>query len=102
MQIFDINFVPHMRAIDGIVVIYGNSSSPRVITLNRFMEEKQAEKTVLMHVGVRVRPIKFSGTKADLTSAIKLNFSDVLSDDAPFFIQVSRAVPYPFECRSLR
>ena len=67
--------------------------------INRFNTEirihhvnnlKMEEKTVLAHLGARVRPMKFSGTKTDLISAIKFNFSDVLSDDALFFIQVSR------------
>ena len=58
--------------------------------------EMEEDKTVLVHVGARVRPIKFSGTKTDLTSAIKLNFSDVLSYDASFFIQVSRYIDHVY------
>ena len=47
-----------------------------------------AERTVLVHVRNRIRPLKFSGSQSDLLSAIRGTFRDVLTGNEELFLQV--------------
>lgn len=52
------------------------------------MQSAVTEKTVLVHLRERMRPVKFDGVEKDLTSAIRESFCDILSGKEEFVLQV--------------
>ena len=52
----------------------------------------EGEKTVLVHLGERARPVKFRGGTTELLSSIKLSFRDVLIGNEELILQVGLAV----------
>ena len=59
----------------------------------------ESEKTVLVHLGERARPVKFLGGTKELLSAIGSSFRDVLIGNEEMILQVGLFVCY-YVCRS--
>ena len=52
------------------------------------MAESSSEKTVLVQIGERARPVKFVGGSEQLLSVIKLTFQDILNGNEHLLLQV--------------
>ena len=53
-----------------------------------FQMSTESEKTVLVHLGERARPVKFFGGTKELLSAIRSSFRDVLIGNEEIILQV--------------
>ena len=52
------------------------------------MSTESCEKTVLVHLGERARPVKFSGGVKGLLSAMQSSFQDVLNGEEHIILQI--------------
>ena len=68
-----------------------------LVSLNQMSTE--SEKTVLVHLGERARPVKFFGGTKELLSAIRSSFRDVLIGNEEMILQVGLLVCC-YVCRS--
>ena len=59
-----------------------------VESLFQFQMSTESEKTVLVHLGERARPVKFFGGTKALLSAIRSGFRDVLIGNEEMILQV--------------
>ena len=56
--------------------------------LRLFQMSTESEKTVLVHLGERARPVKFFGGTKELLSAIRSSFRDALIGNEEMILQV--------------